>query len=224
MKTRIAAFAIVLALVFVSLFTQGSYAWFTDIDVKKNEFRVGEIYYIYSGSLKGSGNADGTPQVVVPGEELFTSTSLILTNHSNISTNLRLQIRYSFQDLLDPTKKTYTNEVYVPGTENALSKYITLNMATGAVGWEYKNDSFYYYRYKNVATDEAYVMPAPADLSLTSYNLSLVNSLKFNGETIDKTFSGKIFTLKLVFQAKQANFVDWVTIGTVEIDNLMTAP
>ena len=208
MNRRITALILVVGLFVVSLFTQGTLAWFTDANVVEKDFYIGDLHYIYKGDFVSVVN-----KKFVPGETLITTDTLMLTNKSTIDSNLRLQIRFSFTDREAPFT-VYEDEHFDPSC--ALLRYIKLTLNDS---WVYdSDDECYHFKYGTGV--EQYKLPIPADLDI-GYDLPLLDEIYFEGDTITADFSGMQFKIKILFQAKQHEFVDWETIGTVELLDLL---
>jgi len=199
MIKRITIFILVIAVLALSLLMQGTFAWFTDVALSNQTYQIGAITYVFSGSLATVQDN----QIVVPGQPLITNTNLFLTNQSNIDTNLRLQIRFTYTDQIThlPVETIYN------GT-GQLNNFMDLSMVTN---WVYDvTDQCWHYKYNNADN-------IPASTTVDGYAFAIITNITFDGAAIDNTLSGSIFKLKLIFQAKQANYVTWQTIGTQDI-------
>ena len=202
---RISLLLLTAAFIFVSVFTDKSYAWFTDTNVTQKIFQIGDIVYIYSGTLV----TDPTKKYV-PGEELLTSGNLTLTNKSTITTNFRVKILYSFTDIATDPDTVYTNEPYGPGC--ALEDYLTIGLVSK---WKYDvTDDCYHYEYDT----GDYVLPIPP---VEGYTFEIINTITFDGENIKNSYSGQGFGIKILFQAKQSEFVGWTTFFEDELNALV---
>lgn len=183
--------------------TQGTYAWFTDAASNLQTFEIGDIKYIYSGTL----STVSDNEIVVPGEQLLTSGNLYLNNKSKIDTNLRVQIRchYTDQQTGQPVDEIYG----AAGCQ--MSSFINISMVSS---WVYDStDQCWHFKY-----NDDYLIPAST--TDDGYFFNIIDTIQFNGSTIDNSLSGAVYQLKIIFQAKQANFVNWETIGTGDIDAL----
>ncbi len=205
MKKRLLILVLTISVLTLCIFTQGTFAWFTDAAAYQKTFQIGDIKYIYSGGLITSGENE----IVVPGQPLISGSSLSLTNQSSIDTNLRLQIRFSYEDQL--THET-VNEIYSGGAGSAMDEFMEVLLVAG---WEYRSaDQCWHFKHNS-----SFVIPAATTIDGDIF--SIIDSIAFNGDLVDMSLSGAIFNIKLIFQAKQAELVDWETIGMGEINNLV---
>lgn len=203
MKKRVTMLTLFIIVVALCIFTQGTFAWFTDTTYNQRIFEIGDIKYIYSDTLVNT----GLHQLVVPGETLISNEnqSLFLTNQSNIDTNLRVKIKYSFK-MRD--SQTITDGVYSNLPNDPLNNFMSVQMVPQ---WSYNTtDTCWYYQYNS-----SEIIPASPTENIV---IPLITAISFDGNKVTNDQNGATFTITMVFQAKQANFVDWATIGTAEID------
>lgn len=203
---------LLLSLVFITLalciFTKGTFAWFTDVVSYQKTYQIGDIHYIYSGSLLSTAEQE----IVVPGQELITSESLFLTNKSKIDSNLRIQIRFSYTNQVTGLPET---EIYTGNALNNINNFMLIGLDSN---WIFSEaDNCFHYQYGTSYT-------IPASTTEEGYSFALIDSIMFDGAKVDNTLSGATFKLQIIFQAKQMQFVDWQTIGTEEIENLVVTP
>ena len=204
MKKRWAILSLTIIVLTLCIFTQSTFAWFTDIASYQKTFQIGDISYTYSGTLINGQSSE----IVVPGQPLITGTSLYLTNKSSIDTNLRLQIRFSYTDQIThlPVEETYSGDI-----NNHLTNFMVMDMVSN---WIYDaTDHCWHYKY---STD--YKIPAATTAEGDTF--VIINQIQFDGEKVDMSLSGAIFKIQLIFQAKQSELLDWVTLGTTDIDLL----
>ncbi len=128
---------------------------------------------------------------VVPGENVVT-TPYKLTNTSTIRTELRFKIEITSE--------------YLGGDG---SDYVNLTIGTGWV----LSDGYYYYRGSDTVEDNGkYLIPTTVTL------ITVITGIELDGSKVGNDFSGSSFTITLVFEAKQGDFVDWATLDQDEIN------
>jgi predicted ribosomally synthesized peptide with SipW-like signal peptide len=205
MKKRMLILTSLIVFLTLCVISKGTYAWFTDVVSYEKIYEIGDIKYIYSGTLLNT----SSEEIVVPGQPLITSESLYLTNQSKIDSNLRIQIHFSYEDQIT---HEIVSEIYSGQAGNHINDFMAIELDSG---WIYdEDDSCWHYQY-----DSSYAIPAST--TETGYSFNLINAISFDGEKVDNTLSGATFHLQLIFQAKQLQFVDWQTIGTEDIENLV---
>lgn len=123
---------------------------------------------------------------VVPGENVVV-TPFNLTNTSNVNSELRIKIEIKDASDVDATSLV----VYTLGT-----------------GWVLDNlDGYYYYR---VGTPVGTTYPI-----IPTTNIDVLSGLSLNGALVGNDYVGEVFTVSIVFQAKQAEYVVWADLGTI---------
>lgn len=204
MKKRIALLLILTLTLALCFGTQGTFAWFSDTVVNQQDFEIGNVHYIYSGTLQSS----DTNAIVVPGQPLITGSTLYLTNQSDIDTNLRVRIQFSYTS---QTTGQPVTEAYSDDPNDVLNQFLNLSLVDG---WTYdSSDECWHFHYSGSET-------IPATTTQDGYSFAIINGLQFDGAQVDNSLSGAVFHIKLIFQAKQAGFVDWQTLGTGDISAL----
>jgi len=155
----------------------------------------------------------GQDLLITPGENPPVRKNMLITNKSLINTELRVQIRYSYTDHLNPTE-IYDNEIY--NDSSALAKYISIVFAPN---WSYDSaDKCYHYIYQGTTS------VLPSLVSPDSFTFEAFESITLRSDTLDERYSGASFTAKLIFQAKQSSFVTWETLGTADLLSLSLQP
>lgn len=158
-------------------------------DTESVVFSVGRVQYVWQGAFVELDK-------VVPAQELVESP-FVLINQSNIPSELRLTV-----DIDSPLLDTFTVAEILE---------MTLDSA-----WELETDGRYYYR--GPETDQV-TEPGKAIVPINlGAEISVVDSLKLFGETVRNQASGMPLTITFHFEAKQAAFIDWQTLGTGTFD------
>ena len=197
MKNRKNLFLVVLLLVVVAVATASTYAWLTDTESSGNlEYKVGDVEYSVESSLKND-------KTVVPGELLGNFT---ITNSSNVLTNVRVKFDISV------TKADSTSVIWKVGA-NEETDHILLKQQDGS-NWQLVDNYYFYYGGEGSSTttgDEdiaAVKQPTPLE--------DLFDTLTINGKLVGNIYSGATVKITITFQAKQAEYVDWDTIGSID--------
>lgn len=130
--------------------------------------------------------------LVVPGENIV-ATDYTLVNASTIRTELRFKI-----------------EIYSEYLDGDGSDYVILTIDDG---WVLKTDGFYYYRGSGTVVEEDKYKILPETETIT-----VITGIELDGSKVGNDFSSSSFTITLVFEAKQSDYVDWDTLGQSNID------
>ncbi len=205
MKKRIICMILSLAAVFSFFGFEATKAWFSAGDKKIQTLAAGDLSYTVEGELKAP---DG--RKVLPGDVVTPEGGLKVTNESNIDSNLRVRIALSYTDA---DGKAY--DQFFTGSDD---DYIKVTFANE--NWVLNGDYFYYYPGGKSETDtidsESARIPAATEENNV---IPFISSIEFSGEKIDDhtIFSGKVITLTVTFQSKQADYVNWTNLGTIEM-------
>lgn len=169
-------------------------AWLTDQDqTAPTTFTVGDIEYELNSYSFNTTN-------VVPGDNLI-STPLIITNKSNIVSQLRVKL-----EITTSVAGSYTVE-NIFTRENQSAFALDTN-------WVSNEDGYYYYKGKEQIPGNS--IPAKTDTSAD--NINVLSYLSLNGSIVGNNFSNQTITLTITFQAKQYNHVTWETLGSQSIN------
>ena len=167
-------------------------AWLTDVDeTPDTTFTIGDVEY----TIVGDFIADG---IVVPGQELIDG-NLSLTNSSTVTSELRVRVIV--------TRKEGLADAAVVAD---LSSILTTDGSSGgnfvfAPGWE-----------KHLSETNAwYYKPSGNPVIPNSgQSITVLSTLKFDGSKVGNSFSNNVFTIKFIFEAKQAEHVTWSELAT----------
>ncbi len=199
MKKKLTIVLVLLAVVLLAGIVGTTYAWLTDQKAATNTYTIGDVTY----DVTFGATSDG---VVVPGQPLFDATGFVITNKSNVASNIR--VKYSVSEV-------GVNGAVACGT-NAATDVILLTLATG---WVLDGEYVYY------GTEAApTIIPAATNttegVALTADPLS---GMAFNGAIVGNTFSGKVYTVAITVQAKQADYVTWADLASFSFETGLTA-
>lgn len=125
---------------------------------------------------------------VVPGQELI-ATKYTLTNASTVSTELRVKI---------------TVVTSYPSADTDAKSIVTMVLGDN---WGTETSGYYYY-----SVDSNPVIAAGTQA------LDFITSLKIDGSKVGNLYTGATFTVTIMFEAKQADYVTWAELGTANIN------
>ncbi len=228
MKSKIICLVLSLVLV-VGLFgASGTYAWFATYGEGSggilHNFKTGNIGYTLVGSFSlPDGNIQPEVELLSELENNFVydgipeGVKMYLSNNSLVDTQLRVKITYTYFDF----ENKQVTDIDYDGAENSP---LFVGIAEGwnflAVGEETTNadgtpaskegrvGGYFYYG------DEDTAIP---DVAESTQYIPLFTSLKYSGPNSD--FPANLydedtkFTVKVIFEAKQADYVTWEVIG-----------
>ncbi len=203
----------------------GAYAWFS---LKaggslggvggQHILSAGNVGYLLCGNFSQA-FADGT---IVPEEELLSSfdaelnaddiakitqypdCKMFIESTSSVDTQLRIKIVYGYGS---------ESEVVF---DNSVDSPLTVDF-TESAKWSYDGGYLYYGAY-DAQTMSSEVIPAfdAAQQGATPAVIPLFDSIRYSGENTENSeISGKTLTVKVIFEARQSDFVDWQTVGTI---------
>jgi hypothetical protein len=144
------------------------------------------------GHVEFTWDGEVSQDLVVPGENIV-ATDYTLVNKSTIRTELRFKI-----------------EIYSEYLDDDGSDYVILTIDDG---WVLETDGFYYYRGSDTVVDEDKYKILPETETIT-----VITGIELDGSKVGNDFSSSSFTITLVFEAKQSDYVDWDTLGQSNID------
>lgn len=199
-----------------------TFAWF--VEVKRTNtiiFRAGEVDYRFENTEIQDAFIDNS-LVIVPGQELLKEDGLIISNHSTIMTQVRLRIiiRYTLHDLVTNEESdgicelTDANNLALIGEmnevfEEGIKKY----------GWVYQTDEdqghWYYQIFEDdVGTNNIFLVPEDKN---NGERIGVLTSLKLNGNVLGNMVEAENVVVTIYVQGKQANYVDWESLGYINI-------
>lgn len=129
---------------------------------------------------------DTTTTPAVPGQELV-ATDFTLTNASTVESELRFSLAIT------------TN--YPADATDALS---LVDVTLGA-NWVYNETDHYYY----------YVVSTDPIIAAGTQSIDVLTSAIIDGALVGNVYATKTFTITMIFQAKQADYVAWADLGSI---------
>jgi predicted ribosomally synthesized peptide with SipW-like signal peptide len=170
------------------------YAYFTDRKTTEDlTFRLGKVAYTISGNFSNL--------LIVPGQNIIDEP-FILTNSSTIDTEIRVIISVT-------SSKFGTDTLDGMFGENDLQeKYYTMG-----TGWVLDGSYYYYRGGYAVETPSGIFRVYPSVTDITILSSIVLDGYKFTNDHANGTIS-----ISITLEAKQADFVTWLTLGTATYD------
>ncbi len=232
MKNKIICLVLSVALLVGLAAANGAYAWFTLSSGGslggvggKHSFATGNVGYILTGDF--SSDFDGTE--IVPEDELLASfdseknavdiekiseypdCKMFIESTSSIDTQLRIKVVYGYGDKA---------EVAFDNTE---ASPLTVEFTDPSL-WSYNGGYLYYGTFDETKQSSAVIPAFDASKEGTTPNvIPLFNSIRYSGENTESSMiSGKTLNVKVIFEARQSDYVDWTQVGTIYTSGEMT--
>lgn len=214
MKRRIAALILSIAIVVGILSYQGSFAWFVSSASKNQYISVAVVNYGSGASLDSMNVYDDGTTYIMPGDNLIVlngvSSKFVVTNSSSINTQIRLKIEYTSYESGSANTVTYQGSddepLSVTFPENKWSFYKSSD-----------EDSYFYYMGSEYKTQQLQSLDDVYDIKPTETSIEAIDSISYKNDSSvvsADVYSNSNVSVKIVFEAKQADFVSWETIGT----------
>lgn len=225
MKNKIICLILSAALLVGLACANGAYAWFTlsaggslGGAGGKHSFATGNVGYMLTGSF----TADFDSSKIVPEDELlaqfdselntvdiakiseYPECKMFIESTSSIDSQLRIKVVYGYGDEAEVT------------FDNSETSPLTVELTDPSL-WSY-NDGYLYYGNFDEATKSSAVISAfdAAAEGATPKVIPLFNSIRYSGEnTENEMISGKKLNVKVIFEARQSDYVDWAQVGTI---------
>lgn len=225
MKNKIICLVLSAVLLVGLACANGAYAWFTLSSGGslggaggKHSFTTGNVGYVLTGDF--SKEFDGSD--IVPEDELLASfdaeinaadiakissypdCKMFIEATSSIDTQLRIKVVYGYGDEAEVA------------FDNSDTSPLTVEL-TDPTLWSY-NGGYLYYGTVDAEGKSSSVIPAfnASEEGAAPAVIPLFNSIRYSGENTDSSMiSGKNLNVKVIFEARQSEFVDWTDIGTI---------
>ena len=173
-----------------------TFAWITSLNRSGNIiFVTGEVKYVLTGSLEEY-------DLIIPETPLIEDDIYVLTNHSSIDSELRIKILYQFSE-----EEEIDENAWLLFDEKSIGDSPTNKLAgkLNSEGTFSYSDGFWYYSKDNNST-----ILAGEEVQITILEELYANGLACGNNECSK----KNLYIKLIFQAKQKNYVTWAELGS----------
>ena len=225
MKNKIICLVLSVVLLVGLAGANGAYAWFTLSSGGslggaggKHSFSTGNVGYILTGSF----STDFDSSKIIPEDELLASfdaeadatdiekiseyadCKMFIESTSSIDTQLRIKVVYGYGDEAEVS------------FDNSATSPLTVALTDSSL-WSYNGGYLYYGAFDEVTQSSA-VIPAfdASKEGTTPTVIPLFNSIRYSGENTENSMiSGKTLNVKVIFEARQSEFVDWTQVGTI---------
>ena len=229
MKNKIICLVLSLVLVGGLMGANGAYAWFASKAGAssggaggEHNFSTGNVGIIVSGDF------DKNYTTIVPEDELlctfnsedesgaaalgkitdYTNCKMFLESTSSVDSQLRIKVEYGYGD-------TQNNAF-----DNSENSPLTVEF-TDSTLWTYYDGYFYYGEFDETTNSSSVISAFDPGKNPTPLLIPLFDSIRYSGENTENTqIAGKKLTVKVIFEARQSEFVDWTAFG--EINNEIT--
>ena len=195
-KTKLALLVVLLAVVAFAGVKITS-AWLTDTNGDngtKVELTVGKVDY--EMSLTNNENS-----LIVPGDNLISAISV--TNKSTVKSQFRMKIEYSVKKTTDLSTPKLTELTALSATSDT---DVLVGQITGLTYNNTINNKGYWY-FGGTTGEVAATNGSGVTLEIPNFSLSL------NGKVADNSYVGAIVTIKITFEAKQHDNVEWKDVS-----------
>lgn len=236
MKNKIICLVLSLVLVSGLLCANGTYAWFMTFSGAGSDAQslhnlsAGNIGYSLYGNFKSN-----TDERIEPKENLLADlsaeeiadlnladgTRMCLTGTSLVDTQVRIKVLYTY---IDADGKKGDGYDYVGTTDTGAPFVVELAKDSGnKTYWQYnETDNYFYYCDSETSED---TVPGVSDNN--SHVIPLFSAMYYSGEYTDIPTSvfkdDNVFTVKIIFEAKQADYVTWEAIGEIGFETVSAA-
>lgn len=210
MTKRIIAWIASLAVVIGLMNCGSSYAWFVTSLEKKQSISVSVISTAQSAKLTDLDTGEKT--VIMPGDNLVNldgqGAMLRINNGSSTDVQIRLSIEYTSYANGKAEQKTYSGNSDDIEVTFAAGKWSKNTNASGTC--------YFYYMGDNYTSDTVFDLNnVPVVKSDVSY-VDAVSRIAYKSN-ISKAYSGQPVTIKVIFEAKQADNVSWSSIDSYKL-------
>ena len=160
-------------------------------------FMTGNLEYEFTEDGYDNVFIEKNNDFIVPGEELIKENQIVyIVNKSTISSQLRVIIEVDIGDV-----KYYLSESTNEGIVGELTD-----------DWVYvESEKTWYYK------DTEGEIPAVTQNN-QSENINILSSLKINGNKLGNSIETKEVVIKIIYQAKQADYAEWDNVEEISIN------
>ena len=218
MKKRVLTLIASLIVVAGLLASQGSNAWFVTAVKRAQNITIGAVSYSTGDAVSLDTVEEdfyGRPRIY-PGQNLIVvngeESALTMFNSSTIDTKIRVKIEYtSYKDGKAQTvvySGAEDEDLEVEFADNSQWKLFDNGMDGACfyyVGNGFEGDL-------TKADDAAAITPDIA-------SVEMIRSVKYKDDIDASLYSGNEVTLNIIFEAKQADYVEWSAMGEYQVSD-----
>lgn len=173
-----------------------TFAWITSLNRSGNIiFVTGEVKYVLTGSLEEY-------DLIIPETPLIEDDIYVLSNQSSIDSELRIKILYQFSEDEEINENAWLLFDEKSIGDSPTNKLVGKLNSEGTFSY---SDGFWYYSKDNNST-----ILAGEQVQITILEELYANGLACGNNECSK----KNLYIKLIFQAKQKNYVTWAELGS----------
>ncbi len=218
MKKRIIAIVASLAVILGLMASQGSYAWFVTSVKRAQRITIGVVSFDSSSAISLDSIEEDFygRECIYPGQNLVNlngeDATISMYNNSTVDSQIRVRVEYtSYQD------GAAKNTVYSAAEDEDLQvvfknpeQWLPYNNGMDGTCFYYVGPDYNKTELTNV--DDVYTITP--DIS----DVSIIESIHYK-ETINANlYSGNEVTVNIIFEAKQADYVGWSSLGEYHVE------
>lgn len=217
MKKRIISLIASLAVVLGIMSSQGSGAWFITAVKKAQNIEIAVINYDSETEYLGTLEEDyyGVP-CIYPGQNLVLVNNkesvITMNNNSSIDTQVRVRIEYT--SYASGTAKTVTYS-------GSADEDLHVEFSNPNQWLPYNNgmdDTCFYYVGPNYGSSVLKDVDDVYSVTPAVPNLDIIKSVYYDKDINTVDYSGNEVTVNIIFEAKQADYVGWSTLGEYNVN------
>ena len=229
MKNKIICLVLSLVLVGGLMGANGAYAWFV-LSAGGSSGGAGGEHNFSTGNVGiiVTGDFDKNYTTIVPEDELvcafnsedengaaalgkitaYPDCKMFLESTSSVDSQLRIKVVYGYGDIAE--------NVF----DNSETSPLTVAFADSSL-WTYNGGYFYYGDFDELTNSSSVISAFDvAAENATPQLIPLFNSIRYSGENTENSkISGKTLTVKVIFEARQSEYVDWTAFGEINNEN-----
>ena len=218
MKKRIAALIASLAVVLGLMSSQGSGAWFVTAVKRAQNINIAVINFDSEAELLGTLEEDyyGVP-CIYPGQNLVLlnnkNATLTMNNNSSIDTHARVRIEYTSYATGAAKTVTYSgsqdDDLHVEFVNP--EQWLPYNNGMDGTCFYYVGPNYGSSTLRNI--DDVFTITPSVP------SIDIIKSVYYDKDIKTEDYSGNEVTVNIIFEAKQADFVGWSTLGEYKVNS-----
>lgn len=218
MKKRIAALIASLAVVLGLMSSQGSGAWFVTAVKRAQNIDIAVINFDSETEFLGTLEEDyyGVP-CIYPGQNLVLlnnkNATLTMTNSSSIDTQVRVKIEYTSYAAGSARTVTYSGS----GADDLHVEFA--NPSQWLPYSDNMGNTYFYYVGPNYGSSVLTDIDDVYSITPAVPNLDIIKSVYYDKNVDTADYSGNEVTVNIIFEAKQADYVGWSSLGEYKVNS-----